>query len=88
MTITRNSMAMNSLTDVNLPALASRKKDHTIIWDPDGISTGRGAYVESPGPIKQFQPGNQVATTRDNDSNLEQYGFYYNATTDQLFLRV
>lgn len=88
MTITRNSMEMNSLTDVSLPAQASRKKDHTIIWDPDGISQGRGAYKESPGPIKQFQPGNQVATTRDNDSNLEQYGFYYNATTDQLFLRV
>ena len=88
MVISRNSMAMNSLTDVNLPAEGSRSKDHTIVWDPNGISQGRGAYVDSGAPIKLFKPGNQVATTRDNDSNLEQYGFYYNATTDQLFLRV
>lgn len=54
-----------------------------MLWNRD-----KKAFEESEVPLKMFKPGNKVATTNSQSKDLEQYGFYYNVTTDQLFLKV
>lgn len=81
----------SDLRDVNSKVANDSIIDNAYLrWDKkrdrgDGV---KGCWRESDAPLKEFKPGNKVATLSSTDSELQQYGFYYNASTNSLFFRV
>lgn len=80
-----DSYQLSDLTDVKWTNSAQSKWEDNLVmlWSKE-----KSAFTESSVPYSIFQPGNKVATTDAGDKELQQYGFYYNASTDQLFLKV
>ncbi len=80
-----DSYQLSDMTDVKWTTTpqSSWKNNLVLVWDKT-----KQKWKESEQPYEVFRPGNKVATTNSKDSNLQQYGFYYNTSTDQLFLKV
>ena len=91
MEITLNDLYLDDLYDVNkVVSNSALKQGAYLYWDKQRNTGhgGKGAWRESDGPVSEFHPGNKVATTDSKSPDLEQFGFFYNASTNTLFFRV